>query len=478
MEKFQFKPEDYRDIQGLIFTGYGSLSEACYLMLQFGDVTNAKEWILKIRGQITTYMPRTAGILQKKQSALQLAFTNSGIELLVPATQLKEPFSREFSEGMSSSNTTARANILGDLDENSAEKWDWGGYKNETIHAILMVFADGLEALETQLKRFESDFEQHKITKVIALATNRTPDDREHFGFKDGISQPIIKGMEQTTTRPEPVFYNEPNEIQPGEFLMGYTNEYDKLPFSPQLNNGFDLGENGSYMVFRQMEQDVRGFWEFMQKTAQTNAHFEGKDAVYVAAKMMGRWPNGNPLTLVPEVNQADRVADRNDFIYTKDDADGFKCPVGAHIRKTNPRDVLDADNGKTQVSKRHRILRRGRSYGEPLHESMEPVEMLKSSKEGTRGLFFVCFNANIGRQFEFIQHAWANNPKFDDLCNDVDPIVGFGHHKEKYVAGDFTAQDCPVRKKIHEVPQFTFIKGGAYFFMPGLTALKKIAEL
>ena len=475
MDNFEFKPQDYADIQGLVFTGYSSLSAACYLMLQFGDVANAKKWLLEIHGQITTYVPRSAGILQKKQSALQLAFTNVGMSQLVPENLLKESFSREFSEGM---DIPTRANILGDLDENSNRNWNWGGHENETIHAILMVFEENTELLATQLASLEADFEQYGIKNIITLSTRKTPENREHFGFKDGLSQPIIKGMEQVSTRQKPVVYGEPNEIQPGEFILGYLNEYDKLPFSPQLNDGFDLGKNGSYMVVRQIEQDVRGFWGFMEKTAQTNAHFEGKDAVYVAAKMMGRWPNGNPLTLVPETNQETRVADRNDFVYTKDDADGLKCPVGAHIRKTNPRDVLDADNGKTQVSKRHRILRRGRTYGEPLHESMEPAEMLKSSREGTRGLFFVCFNANIGRQFEFIQQAWANSPKFDNLCNDVDPIIGFQQHKGKYVAGDFTAQDCPVRKKIHEVPQFTFIKGGAYFFMPGLVALKKIAEL
>ena len=117
-----------------------------------------------------------------------------------------------------------------------------------------------------------------------------------------------------------------------------------------------------------------------------------------------------------------------NDFLYHHDDSEGLACPVGAHIRRTNPRDSLGPEPGSDKslaVNRLHRLLRRGRTYGPPLSPSFDPAEVLASEARATAGCFFICLNANIARQFEFVQHTWVNNPKFGGLYEETDPIIG-----------------------------------------------------
>jgi deferrochelatase/peroxidase EfeB len=195
---------------------------------------------------------------------------------------------------------------------------------------------------------------------------------------------------------------------------------------------------------------------------------------------MFGRYPNGNIVTPNSSIN--DPVLETNEinnFFYKENDPHGYGCPIGSHIRKANPRDGIDDDTANSiQISKRHRILRRGRPFGDFLDESMEPDKMINSKVEGKRGIYFICFNANIARQFEFIQQAWLNNPKFGGLDYDVDPINGYSYYENHYSPGTFTIPDCPVRKKIINIPQFITVKGGAYFFMPGISAIKFMAVI
>ena len=469
------KPE-LNDIQGLLARGYGDLKEARYVMIQFTDVVHAKGWLGSMSGKIST------AAIKEETFALQIAFTYQGIMLMLNEIKFTQPFSREFSDGMI---TDVRKKILGDLYLNDPAKWDWGANKNEEIHAVLMLYAKDENELNLQYQKIENEFSARGIKEIIKLNTSgQNTDHKEHFGFVDGVSQPLIKGFEKkesitnATATPQEEF----NNIMPGEFILGYENEYKKTPFSPTYadgNSNVDIGKNGSYMVFRQLEQDVKGFWNFVKDTATGDPHFKPGDEIYIASKMYGRFPNGNPLTL--KNNPSDDPLDKNEinnFLYKKNDPDGFGCPVGSHIRKTNPRDGIDTDAVVSiEVAKRHRILRRGRSYGEPLDAGMNPEKMMASTNKDKRGLYFICFNANIARQFEFIQQAWANNPKFDGLDYDIDPIIGYTYHDKEEKLGTFTIQACPVRKKVNNIPQFVFVKGGAYFFMPGIAALKFIAS-
>jgi len=442
-------------MQGLLARGYQELPESCYLMLQFGDRQHGKDWLAGIAGRIST------AAAKETTFALQIAFTYRGVTALLDEAKLSHPFSREFTDGMT---TPERQRILGDLGYNRSEEWDWGAGAQDAVHAVLMLYAKDCDALQID-------------------TNSECPGHKEHFGFVDGMSQPKISGFEELASgksRKEPPAFN---ILKPGEFILGYDNEYDKQPFSPVYRDGtkeIDIGRNGSYMVFRQLEQRVKEFWEFIYEVAKTNIHFADKDPIYIASKMMGRFPNGNPLALVDDAGSPALGTDAaNDFLYKEQDADGFGCPVGAHIRKSNPRDAIDDDpKVSVEISKRHRILRRGRSYGAPLDVSMDQDKMLASAKAGKRGLYFICFNSNIARQFEFIQQAWDNNPKFGGLDYDVDPIIGYTYMEGAYSSGCFTIPDCPVRRKVHGIPQFVFLKGGAYFFMPGIAALKFMASV
>jgi deferrochelatase/peroxidase EfeB len=188
---------------------------------------------------------------------------------------------------------------------------------------------------------------------------------------------------------------------------------------------------------------------------------------------MVGRWPGGAPLTLSPDRDDP-ALAEANDFGYFHEDPVGTGCPVGAHVRRTNPRDSLDPGPGTDKslaINRRHRLLRRGREYGQALSPEAALTESLAADEQ--RGLHFICLNGNIARQFEFVQNTWLNNPKFAGLYDDSDPLVG---QSEPY-GGTFTMPSATVRRRVTGMPRFIKVRGGAYFFLPGLTALRRLAS-
>jgi deferrochelatase/peroxidase EfeB len=190
--------------------------------------------------------------------------------------------------------------------------------------------------------------------------------------------------------------------------------------------------------------------------------------AVRLAAKCVGRWPGGAPLSRAPDEDAAEWARD-NTFTY-RDDGGGFKCPVGAHIRRANPRDSLEpGPQESAKLTRRHMIMRRGRAYGPPL------ARFQKEERPQERGLFFVAVNANIGRQFEFMQQTWLNNPKFDGLLDETDPISGA---RDPRLGGSLTIPEQPVRRRLTGLPAFVTTRGGEYFFLPGLPALRFLAQL
>jgi deferrochelatase/peroxidase EfeB len=208
----------------------------------------------------------------------------------------------------------------------------------------------------------------------------------------------------------------------------------------------------------------VDGFRRFVDQASRGDGSADPDASARLAAKMVGRWPNGAPLTRAPD-HPVDDLADANDFGYADDDAAGLGCPVGAHIRRANPRDALDPESGpgrSVRSVNRHRLLRRGRAYGDP-------------SDPGERGIHFICLNANIARQFEFVQHTWLNNPKFAGLYDDTDPVVATHHGDD---GRTFTVQAHPFRQRVTGLPTFVTVRGGAYFFLPGMRALRFLAGL
>jgi Dyp-type peroxidase family len=374
-----------------------------------------------------------------------------------------------------------RSRILGDNnDDNTPEKWDWGS-DNKSIDMLLLLFGKDEPTLDSVVNQHRANFASGGLTEVLALGAGRQPDIHEHFGFADGLGQPAIEGTFQTEKAPAN------NVIKAGEILLSYTNDYGKPADSPVVSlasdrNGLlpkpptagnqpatrDLGRNGTYLVFRQLAQHVARFCKFLDEaTRQPDGQLDSTASNRLAAKFVGRWQNGTPLVLSPEANDPGREKEDH-FGYRETDERGFKCPIGSHIRRSNPRDSLGPTATKAlATANRHRILRRGRSYGP------RPKDR-RVDDHVDRGLHFLCLNSDIERQFEFVQQTWCNNPVFGGLNGEVDPLVG------NLTKGDeiFTVPADPLRTRVHNLERFVTVKGGAYFFLPSLSALHYLASL
>lgn len=471
------------DIQGIVLHGYGRLQRACFLILGITDTAAAKAWLGRVPIRNAQAKP------DRDERCLNIAFTRAGLEHLGLARDLVDQFAGEFREGMAG--TDHRQRILGDDGESRPATWQWGGTATPEPHILLMVYAGDQAALGTLLDGLQADFARSGLQLIAHLDTNWLPFGKEHFGFRDGVSQTGIEGF-TTGVSAE-------HMIAAGEFILGYPNAYGQYTDRPLLTadrdpGGIlaqapdnaerrDLGMNGSYLVFRHLSQDVCGFWKYIDRaTRGRDGAADPEWRVKLAAKMVGRWPSGTPLVKAPDVDDP-ALCDDNDFLYHgSGDKHGFKCPIGSHIRRTNPRDALEPEPGSArsiEVGKRHRVLRRGRTYGAPVNDSMEIADILAAGDvPGDRGLHFICFNTHIGRQFEFIQHSWVNNAKFDGLYEDDDPLVGHRGGARGGPGGVFTVQAEPIRRRVTGMPRFVHVRGGGYFFIPGMRALRYLARM
>lgn len=467
------------DIQGYIINPYNEMKFSRYVLLQVENATSAKKWIENICFSIRT---ASTDHIEKHDPnvALNIAFTADGLKALGLRDENIQAFSKEFREGMI---TEHRQRLLGDFGKSDPSTWNWGNPKNETVHVGLLVFGKD-EALCTEYyQKLKAEFDQQGLKEIQQIDGQVLTDNKEHFGFRDGISQPIIagSGVEGPSN----------DYVKAGEFLMGYENEYNVLPQTPliQTNQGDmnylapdaggsgkkDLGRNGSYLVIRQMDQDVKAFWDFINnKTKNEDGSVNVEESVKLSAKMIGRWPSGAPLTKFPDKDPGG-ISDDNDFGYQEHDNDGLKCPFGSHLRRSNPRDSFEDNRIKQswKLTRKHRIIRRSWLYGEPIISS--PTN---HNPEGEVGLLFNCFNADISRQFEFIQFTWAKMPKNKQLYNDPDPIIGVNENPQPGEEQNFTIQACPVNKTISGLKSFVTIRGGAYFFFPSLSALRYISTI
>ncbi|MFT5619635.1 MAG: Dyp-type peroxidase family, partial [Arenicella sp.] len=376
---------------------------------------------------------------------------------------------------------------FGDIGENAPEHWEWGNEdKAHEIHILLMLYAENDQMLEKYEQEQIEKLDSYGLQVMHHFDTESFMHDarKEHFGFTDGIGQPSIIGVKSKEDFPD-------NEIKLGEFVLGHNNEYDKLPDSPcvpsdmdkknfletlpnDLPNTRDLGNNGSFLVFRQLEQDVKAFWEYIEGVVEDRKKAgEDENIVRVASKMVGRWPNGSPMALYP-----DKSGEPTN-IFTYGEKKGFGCPIGAHLHRANPRDTFTDEPEKSiKFVKKNRIARRGRGYGKPVDKNFNPETILETEvTDKRRGLHFLAFNSHLARQFELVQKQWMCNPKFLGLYDEVDPVVGHHVDFEGVKFNEFTEPSFPVRKKSKMMPRFITMKGGAYFFMPGVKAVKFLAN-
>lgn len=464
------------DIQGILLHGYVHHPYADFLFLTIHDSTQARSWLRGLIGSITTAAQRPAGV-PPPATHLNIAFTSDGLKSLGFDDTTLSTFPQEFEQGMANH---SRAQRLGDIGDNAPEKWEFGGPTGEAaaehMHVLLMLYGDSTTTLTALSTTQRQSAAASGLTVVWSESSADLPNSQEHFGFHDSISQPAIEGTGRTPDDNEA-------PIKAGEFVLGYANEYNLTPLSPQApvsapganllaqtdSQQPDLGRNGTYLVFRKLEQDVAGFWRFM--AAQTNtgqAADDARRAEWLAAKCVGRWPSGTPLVLSPQADLPQPSAKPdNTFRYQAIDPAGLRCPLGSHIRRGNPRDTLPPDPADSlTLVRRHRLLRRGRDYGPLLANPRSGVD------DGVkRGLFFIALNTNLARQFEFVQQTWLSSAKFDGLHDNPDPVVSVGD--DRAPNNTMTIPADPARIRVRGMPRFVTLRGGGYFFLPGMRALR-----
>ena len=469
---------ELEDVQGYVLREYGNMEFSRFVLLRITDDTQAKKWINKICDELTNAVKVNKDDLPDK--GLNIAFAKDGLTAMGLHKKNLDSFSPPFKEGMV---TDHRHRLLGDIDSSHPDKWEWGGKNNEAVEIILLVFGKDKQTCLTYYEELKSNFEASGLREVRNLDGLTLEDNKEHFGFRDGIAQPIVKGSGRTGP--------EYNCVNPGEFILGYENNYFVFPDSPAIfeeqgdvnllppsgaRPGYrDLGKNGTYLIIRQMQEHVDRFWGFMnEETKKEDNTVDEEASIKLASQMFGRWPSGAPLSKFPDKDPGG-ASDDNDFLYYDDDRTGAKCPFGSHLRRMNPRDNFEHDSKEKSIilSNRHRLMRRARLYGEPIISS--PTN---HNPQGEVGLYFTCFSADISRQFEFLQYTWSNYPKIKQLYFDPDPIIGVVENPEEGQLQQFTIQGEPYNKTVKDLKRFVTIRGGAYFFFPSITSIRYLCTL
>ncbi|MBX3193194.1 MAG: Dyp-type peroxidase [Labilithrix sp.] len=376
---------------------------------------------------------------------VSVALTYHGLEAVGLPRDSLESFAWELRQGMA-----ARAKALGDIGESAPEHWE-KPLGTSAVHVVLVAVSPDGTRLEAALARAREAYDAlHGVEAIWRQDCHALASGKEPFGFKDGIAHPAIEGsgIEGTNTHERP--------LAAGELVLGYPDETGSLPPMPRPDI---LGRNGTYVAFRKLHQRVAAFRRALKERARSP-----EDEELLAAKMMGRWRSGAPLALCPLHDDPELGADarrNNDFLFA-DDPTGYKTPPGSHIRRANPRDASVAG-----VVRLHRMIRRGTAYGPELPEGVLEDDGVD------RGLMFAFVGAHLGRQFEFVQSEWINQGSGLGLGDASDPVVG-----SRAVSDAYTIPARPIPRRARGLAQFVVTRGGEYCFMPGLRALRWIAEL
>jgi len=479
------------EIPTLAFGPLPRLTHATFLALRLPDDTaRCKSWLSQIRGSISH------GDSLSRHEALVVAFSRTGLCKLGMDQSQIATFPVAFQHGMA-----ARANALRDIDRNAPEHWSWGGRADSTADAVMLLYAadSGRLASSEDARRAELNASGLKVVRRIELRPlDRSRPVREAFGFIDGISQPIVRGTRRATVEKDAH-----QVVEPGEIVLGYPDNRGYMPSSPtvaasndpanvlpaadpdllrqrpnfaqvQSSGQHDIGRNSTFLVVRQLAQDPHGFEAFLEQSAKSLAtdarvaHVQPRHLQeWIAAKLTGRWRiDGTSLVRNPHGpgtgHYGATVSPKpdNEFLFGADDPAGLQCPFGAHIRRANPRDSFEPGSmQQLAITNRHRILRVGRSY-EAQGEERDP------------GLLFMCINADIERQFEFVQQTWALDPSFHGLENEVDPVLG-----PRSTSGIFTIPTPDGPLYLQGLRKFVTVRGGGYFFLPGRKAIEFLSR-
>ncbi|MRH91343.1 peroxidase [Nocardia sp. SYP-A9097] len=435
---------EFDDIQHILLTRVPALTGR-YEFLSFADAAGARAWLATMADRV----PSVADLqdtVDTDKPWVSVAFTWTGLRALGVPDDALASFPEEFRQGMA-----ARAGVLGDTGANHPEYWI-DGTAGDELHAIVILFARDAAERDRQVAEHNALIADCPgVTVLSSLDLEALPPlgyAHDHFGYRDRLSQPVI---ENTGEEPTP---GSGAPLKAGEFILGYDDESGPPMEQPQPEV---LSRNGTFMAYRRLREHVGLFRDFLAEQAETVEEQE-----LVAAKLMGRWRSGAPLVLAPDADDPELGADmrrNNDFNYKQQDPHGYAVPLGSHIRRMNPRD--------TGVNiQRRRMIRRGATYGSHLPEG--------TPDDGAdRGIAAFILCASLVRQFEFAQNVWVNDKSFHELGNERDPIIGNQDGTLEY-----KIPKRPIRKTIKGIPAFTSVVGGAYFFLPGLRALRYLSTL
>jgi len=517
------------DVQGNILPGFNKRHQLV-IGLCIADVPAAKRWFAATAPEITTatevqrYKDLRRALRARRGGGptglasvwMAIAFSAPALRRLVSDADVEQFEDEAFLVGLH-----ARASILGDPDAGSGipgspDLWEFGGSGATTADVLLILAADREDMLQFHRRRVDESiaaagdglelmFEQEGADLEGPLRGH------EHFGFRDGISQPGVRGRLPWDPEPfltprvlapeDPDFgaFAQPGQplVRAGQFLFGYATQDRLVPEAPErLRDAPPWARNGSFLVFRRLEQDVAAFRAIVAAAAAelvTHADLAGLTEQRLAALLVGRWPSGAPLMRTPAGDDA-RLADgipanafrfdepepvhafvagnEDPFPQAPEDDTGVRCPIWAHIRKVNPRDK-PTEAGASTATLTRRLLRRGIPFG---------AEFDAEGVDGPRGLLFISYQTSITDQFEFLASSWMNSmskPQ-EDAADGHDLLVG-----QNRAAGEGRVRRAALRTagqggSTHPFstgtgPPSIFATGGGYFFAPSLSALTDV---
>jgi deferrochelatase/peroxidase EfeB len=436
---------DLHEIQATVLRYRPEPYFGTHILMQVDDARSGREFLRRLAPHVGS----AADWWTATEAWIAVAISYRGLVALGVPEESLQSFPEAFRVGMA-----ACADTLLDRGENDPKNWDQP-FGSGRIHIAITVFSDCEEKWHRTMALARQQYHGFSgVTVLDSVDFGAQPGDLNPLGYKDSIGQPAIEG---SGVDPLP---GQGRPIKAGEFILGYPGEAG-VPVAmlrPDV-----LGRNGTFLGLRKYQSRVGAFNRFLRDNAQTNEERE-----LLAAKLVGRWRSGAPLTLAPIDDDPALGQDpqrNNDFNYANDRA-GKQAPRGCHMRRMNPRDTEMPVLTDVNI---HRIIRRSTTYGAPY----DPNALSERDDEVPRGLYFLFLSAKAMATLEFLQREWINDGNFTGLGEERDPIVGLQEQDAK-----FTIPRDPVRRRIHGIQTFNVLRGGEYMFMPSLSALKWLGDL
>ena len=436
---------DLHEIQATVLRPRPAPYFGTHVLLRVDDARAGREFL----GRLVPYVDSAADWWNARNAWLSVGISYAGLEALAIPRDSLESFPEAFRVGMA-----ARARELRDEGVNDPKNWD-RQFDARRAHIGVSAFSDSEEKWRHALEMAREQYQGFSGVTVLSTQDfGAQPGDLNPLGYKDGIDQPSIEGSGVE------LLPGQGPTIKAGEFILGYLGESGVPLPMPQPDI---LGRNGTYVGFRKYQSRVGAFNRFLRDNGSTDEERE-----LLAAKLVGRWRSGAPLTLAPDIDDPELGQDpqrNNDFNYAND-SHGLKAPFGCHIRRMNPRDTQLTRLTDVNI---HRLIRRGTTYGPPY----DPNAMSEADDEVPRGAFFLFISAKAMATMEFLQQEWIQDGNFIGAGSERDPIIG-----RQDEGATFTIPKQPVRRRVHGIDTFNVLRGGEYFFMPSLSALKWLADL